>query len=88
MATERRPVPEDASYGELLGAYVSVVAEASRLLDGFGRPPPEERERYDRLRARKANLRERLAAAKPAEDRGGYRSLIDEAASTGRGPRD
>lgn len=84
MATEPHPVPEDASYGELLGAYVSVVAEASRLLDGFGRPPPEERARYDRLRARKAAIRERLSAADASGDPDGYRSLIDEAASTER----
>lgn len=79
MATERAADTDDASYGELLGEYFSVVADVGRLLDEFGRPRAEETERYDRLRARKAALRARLADAEPEEDRVDYRALLDEA---------
>lgn len=81
MSLERPLEPDDASYGELLGAYLSAVAEVDRTLDAFGRPRPEERERYDHLRERKAAIRERLEGAEREGSRAEYESLLDDAFS-------
>lgn len=82
MSAEPSLETDDASYGELLGEYLSVVAEVARTLDEFGRPRAEAMEEYGRLRARKAALRERLAAAERDEAPTEYESLLDDAFSS------
>lgn len=70
---------DDASYGELLGEYITVVAEVGRTLDEFGRPREEDRQRYERLRERKSELRDHLEEAERDESPDDYRAILENA---------
>lgn len=73
---------ERESYGELLGEYFEVAAEISQLLDDFGRPRPEATREYDELRARKRELRERLAEVEDDHSHGDVEAILDRALSS------
>lgn len=73
---------EDVTYGELLGAYFEVAAEISGLLDDFGRPRPEERSRYEELRARKREIRAALDDVEDDQTATNIRTILDRALSS------
>lgn len=81
MSEATRTEDDDGSYGELLGEYFSVAADIAPLLDELGRPEPDHREEYDRLRVRKLTLRSALDDEAPDHEGSEIEAVLDEALS-------